>query len=54
MKNSSDFYSQRNNKNIETIDRLLQEDLPPFCLDYFMGIDSVTSTLTRLNYAHDL
>ncbi len=54
MKNSSDFYSQRNNKNIETIDRLLQEYLPPFCLDYFMGIDSVTSTLTRLNYAHDL
>ncbi|MDE7087303.1 MAG: tyrosine-type recombinase/integrase [Clostridia bacterium] len=54
MKNNTDFYTQRNNKNIETVNRLLDEDLPPFCLDYFMAIDSMTSTLTRLNYAHDL
>ena len=51
---SSDYYTQRNIKNLEVIDRLLQDDLPPFCLDYFMAIDSQTSTLTRLNYAHDL
>lgn len=54
MKQSSDYYTQRNNKNIETINRLLDEELPPFCFDYFMAIDSQTSTLTRLNYAHDL
>lgn len=54
MKSTSDYYAQRNRKNIETIERLLNEDLPPFCFDYFMGIDSQTSTLTRLNYAHDL
>lgn len=54
MKNNSDYYAQRNNKNIATINRLLDEDLPSFCLDYFMAIDSMTSTLTRLNYAHDL
>lgn len=54
MKNGSDYYSQRNNKNIETIERLLDVDLPSFCLDYFLAIDSMTSTLTRLNYAHDL
>lgn len=54
MKNNSNFYDLRNKKNIETIERLLDEDLPPFCLDYFMAIDSMTSTLTRLNYAHDL
>lgn len=54
MKNNSDFYSQRNNKNIATINRILDEDLPAFCLDYFLAIDSMTSTLTRLNYAHDL
>lgn len=50
----NEFYTERNNKNIETIDRLLENDLPPFCYDYFLAIDSQTSTLTRLNYAHDL
>jgi site-specific recombinase XerD len=54
MKNESDFYAQRNNNNLVVIDRLLNEELPPFCADYFLGIDSLTSTLTRLNYAHDL
>ena len=49
-----DFYTQRNNKNLETIDNLLINELPPFCCDYFLAIDSQTSTLTRLNYAHDL
>lgn len=51
---SSNYYAQRNNKNLITIDKLLEEQLPDFCGDYFLGIDSQTSTLTRLNYAHDL
>lgn len=50
----SNFYVQRNNKNLETIENLLDEKLPPFCYDYFLSIESQTSTLTRLNYAHDL
>ncbi len=50
----TDFYTTRNNKNLETIDNLLEFDLPMFCYDYFLAIDSQTSTLTRLNYAHDL
>ncbi len=50
---SDDFYIQRNNKNLDKIERLLDE-LPSFCYDYFLGIDSQTSPLTRLNYAHDL
>lgn len=54
MKNNSDYYSQRNKNNIETTNRIIDEELPSFCLDYFMGIDSMTSPLTRLNYAHDL
>lgn len=54
MKEKSDFYIQRNLKNIKTIERLLEDDLPSFCFDYFMAIDAQTSTLTRLNYAHDL
>lgn len=53
MKNES-FYAQRNKKNLETVERLLNEQLPTFCADYFLGIDSQTSPLTRLNYAHDL
>ena len=48
------YYVQRNNNNLETIDKLLDEELPSFCYDYFLSIDSQTSTLTRLNYAHDL
>lgn len=51
---SANYYTERNNKNIETIERLLSDALPSFCYDYFMAIDSRTSTLTRLNYAHDL
>ena len=53
MKNS-DYYVQRNNKNLATIERLLNEDLPSFCFDYFVAIENQTSSLTRLNYAHDL
>ena len=49
-----DYYIKRNNKNLETVDKLLENDLPLFCCDYFLAIDSQTSPLTRLNYAHDL
>ncbi|MGN0808270.1 MAG: tyrosine-type recombinase/integrase [Candidatus Coproplasma sp.] len=54
MKKNTDYYTQRNFENIEVINRILENDLPAFCLDYFTAIDSMTSTLTRLNYAHDL
>lgn len=54
MGSNSNYYAQRNNKNLEMIDRILEQDLPTFCYDYFLAIDSQTSTLTRLNYAHDL
>ncbi len=54
MANNSNYYAQRNAKNIESLQKLIDEELPPFCYDYFLGIDSLTSPLTRLNYAHDL
>lgn len=54
MNMGNNYYSERNNKNLETIDRILENDLPNFCLDYFLSIDNRTSPLTRLNYAHDL
>ncbi len=50
----SNYHIQRNNKSMEKIERLLDEELPAFCYDYFLAIDSQTSALTRLNYAHDL
>ncbi len=52
--NSSNYYLARNKKNNEELQKILDEDLPPFCTDYFLGIDSLTSPLTRLNYARDL
>ncbi len=51
---STNYYLQRNKKNLATLDRLLEDDLPLFCYDYFLAIDSQTSPLTRMNYANDL
>ena len=53
-KDTPNFYTERNNKNIQVVDHLLREELPDFCGDYFLAIDSQTSPLTRMNYAHDL
>ena len=52
-KNNSDFYQERNLKNLDKIEEIL-EQLPPFCEDFFRGIETRTSTLTRLNYVYDL
>ncbi len=38
---------------MDRIEELLSE-LPPFCEDFFRGVEQRTSTLTRLNYAYDL
>lgn len=53
MKESSDFYKERNFINLDKIDRLLEE-LPYFCEDFLRGVETRTSTLTRLNYCYDL
>ena len=54
MKNhSSDYYHERNIKNLDRIDELL-DDLPSFCEDFLRGVETRTSTLTRLNYCYDL
>ena len=52
-KNSSDYYQERNLKNLDKINQLLEE-LPPFCEDFLRGIETRTSVLTRLNYVYDL
>ena len=48
-----DYYVKRNIEDIDKIAELLEE-LPPFCSDYFLGVETRTSTQTRLKYAYDL
>lgn len=52
MKNSN-YYTKRNIQDIDKIAELLDE-LPYFCSDYFLGIETRTSCQTRLKYAYDL
>ena len=52
MKNTN-YYTKRNIQDIDRTDKLLDE-LPPFCADYFLGIEPLTSCQTRLKYAYDL
>ena len=52
MKNAN-YYTKRNILDLEKIAELLEE-LPPFCSDYFLGIEQRTSCQTRLKYAYDL
>ncbi len=47
------YYLKRNIEDLEKIEVLL-EGLPPFCSDYFLGIETRTSSQTRLKYAYDL
>lgn len=47
------YYAKRNIHDIDRIAELLDE-LPSFCEDYFIGIESRTSAQTRLKYAYDL
>ena len=50
----SKYISQRDEKNLIKLDALIQNDLPSFCEEFFVGIEQTTTTLTRLNYAYDL
>ena len=49
----SDYFHNRNIKCNDKIEQLLQ-DLPEFCAEFFLGIESRTTPLTRMNYAYDL
>ena len=48
-----DYYQERNLKNLDRIEGLLQE-LPSFYEDFLRGVEMRTSVLTRLNYCYDL
>lgn len=49
----TNYYLERNITDLDKISELL-EQLPPFCEDYFLGVESRTSSQTRLKYAYDL
>lgn len=51
---SKTYFNQRDINNAEKIEKILDEDLPEFCREYFVGISTNTTTLTRLNYAYDI
>lgn len=50
---TTNYYTTRNIQDLDKIGELL-EQLPPFCADYFLGIEQRTSSQTRLKYAYDL
>ena len=47
------YYEQKDIENIQKLRPMLKE-LPPFCTEYFRGIEPRTSTRTRIAYAYDL
>ena len=47
------YYVKRNISDLDRITDLLDE-LPYFCSDYFLGVETRTSAQTRLKYAYDL
>lgn len=48
-----DYFVNRDYKNQQKINGVLSE-LPRFCGDFVIGIESRTSVLTRLNYCYDI
>ncbi len=53
METESNYFKNRDENNIIKL-RELRKELPPFCNEFFIGIQSNTSPLTRLGYARDL
>ena len=51
---SKTYFNNRDLVNAERTEKILEEDLPPFCREYIVGIANNTTSLTRLNYAYDI
>lgn len=47
------YHEQKDIENIKKLRQMIRE-LPPFCLEYFRGIEPRTSSRTRIAYAYDL
>lgn len=48
------YYAARDKENNLKIRKLLAEELPKLCNEYFLGVQTRTTPLTRLGYAQDL
>lgn len=53
MNNNMSYYQKRDLQNRLKMTKYVQQ-IPNYCLDYFIGIENNTSSLTRYNYAMDL
>ena len=53
MEKTGNYFVDRNNENNLKLREMLKV-LPDFCTDYFVGIESRTTPLTRINYALDI
>ena len=49
----ANYFSERDKKTLQRL-RELRDELPEFCEEFFIGIEPLTTALTRLYYAYDL
>lgn len=49
----SNYFSERDSITMMRL-RIIREDLPVFCDEFFIGMENNTTKLSRLNYAYDL
>ncbi|HHX48982.1 MAG TPA: tyrosine-type recombinase/integrase [Clostridiales bacterium] len=54
MSKQNNYFDERNLKTYERFEKIVEEDLPYFCIEFFNAIDTQTTYLTKLNYAMDL
>lgn len=47
------YHEQKDIENVKKLRQIISE-LPPFCVEYFRGIEPRTSSRTRIAYAYDL
>ena len=53
MAENKNYHDELNKKNILKLRELLAA-LPPFCKQFFRGIEDTTASRTRIAYAYDL
>lgn len=50
----NNYFSERDKNNIIKLREIIRDDLPRICNEFFIGIQTYTTVLTRLAYAQDL
>lgn len=54
MKKNSNYFETQKQKNMAKVNFIVENKLPYFCSEFFVGISMKTTPLTQLNYARDL